>query len=100
MATDTKLEERVVTSLKPPKLWKVIFLNDDQTTMELVIVLLTSIFKHSIQEAKSITLEIHDTGSGVAGTYPYEIAEQKVIEATSIARQNGSPLKIHLEEAE
>lgn len=98
MTAATKVEEKVVVSLQPPKLWKVVFLNDDQTPMELVIELLTGIFKHSASTAKNITLEIHETGSGIAGVYPYEIAEQKGIEATGVARQNGSPLRIQVEE--
>ena len=98
MSTEAKIEEKVVVTLQPPKLWKVIFLNYDQTPMELVIELLTSIFKHSESSAKEITLEIHNTGSGVAGVYTFEIAEQRSIEATSVARGNGSPLRIQVEQ--
>jgi ATP-dependent Clp protease adaptor protein ClpS len=98
MTTEAKVEEQVVVSLQPPKLWKVVFVNDDQTPMELVIELLRVVFKHSETKAKEITLEIHNTGSGIAGVYPYEIAEQKGIEATAIARQNGSPLRIQVEQ--
>lgn len=98
MSTETSVEEKVIVSLQPPKLWKVVFLNDDQTPMELVIDLLTGIFKHNESKAKDITLEIHETGSAIAGIYPFEIAEQKGIEATSVARQQGSPLRITVEE--
>jgi ATP-dependent Clp protease adaptor protein ClpS len=98
MTTDIKIDEKIVVSLQPPKLWKVIFLNDDQTPMELVIELLTVIFKHNEARAKEITLEIHNTGSGVAGIYTYEIAEQRGIEATNLARANGSPLRIQVEQ--
>lgn len=98
MTTEAKIEEKVVVSLQPPKLWKVVFLNDDQTPMELVIELLTSIFKHTESKAKEITLEIHETGSGIAGVYPFEIAEQRGVEATTIARANGSPLRIQVEQ--
>jgi ATP-dependent Clp protease adaptor protein ClpS len=98
MSTDTSVEEKVVVSLQPPKLWKVIFLNDDQTPMELVIDLLTGIFKHNESKAKDITLEIHESGSAVAGVYAFEIAEQKGIEATGVARQHGSPLRITVEQ--
>jgi ATP-dependent Clp protease adaptor protein ClpS len=79
-------------------MWKVIFLNDDQTPMELVIELLTGVFKHTETRAKEITLEIHNSGSAVAGVYTFEIAEQRGIEATNIARANGSPLRIQVEE--
>lgn len=94
MSTETTVEEKVVVALQPPGLWKVVFLNDDQTPMELVIDLLTGIFKHNESKAKDITLEIHEQGSGVAGIYPFEIAEQKGMEATGIARQNGAPLRV------
>lgn len=98
MSTETNVEEKVVVALQPPKLWKVVFLNDDSTPMELVIDLLTGIFKHNESKAKDITLEIHETGSGIAGIYPFEIAEQKGMEATGIARQHGAPLRITVEQ--
>ena len=98
MSTDIQTKSIVETKLQPPKLWKVVFLNDDQTPMELVIDILMKIFKHSEQSAKEITLDIHNSGSGIAGVYKFEIAEIKTIEATNIARSVGSPLKIHVEE--
>jgi ATP-dependent Clp protease adaptor protein ClpS len=98
MTTDVKIEEKIVVALQPPKMWKVVFLNDDQTPMELVIELLTQVFKHDENRAREITLEIHETGSGIAGVYTFEIAEQRGIEATNIARANGSPLRIQVEE--
>jgi ATP-dependent Clp protease adaptor protein ClpS len=98
MTTDVKIEEKIVVALQPPKMWKVVFLNDDQTPIELVIELLTQVFKHDESRAREITLEIHETGSGIAGVYTFEIAEQRGIEATNIARANGSPLRIQVEE--
>lgn len=97
MSTETKIEEGTITSVKLPSLWKVIFHNDDATPMEFVIELLKIIFKHSEEQAKNITLEVHNTGSAVAGVYSHEIAEQKGIEATNIARHNGHPLIITIE---
>lgn len=96
--TDTLKQEKVTVSLQPPKLWKVVFLNDDKTPMDLVILLLTSIFKHNDDRAREITMEVHNTGSGIAGVYTFEIAEQLGLEATKIARANGSPLKIQVEQ--
>lgn len=98
MSTDIQNKERVVVTLQPPKLWKVIFLNDDKTPMDLVIELLTKIFKHDESRAVEITMEIHNTGSGVAGVYTHEIAEQRVIQATNLARLNGAPLRIQAEQ--
>ena len=98
MSTDIKTEERVSVSLKPPGLWKVIFINDDHTPMEFVIELLTSVFKHNEASAKESTLEVHNSGSAVAGIDVHEIAEQKGIESTQLARTNGFPLQVNLEE--
>jgi ATP-dependent Clp protease adaptor protein ClpS len=98
MSTEIEVKEKTTVQLEPPCMWKVVFLNDDKTPMELVIELLTGIFKHTESKAKEITLEIHETGSAIVGIYPYEIAEQKGIEATTVARQNNSPLRITVEQ--
>jgi len=100
MSTEIKTEEKTVVRIQPPKMWKVLFMNDDQTPMEFVIELLMKIFGHSENSAKEVTLEIHNTGSGVAGVYNYEIAEQRALEATKISRMNGHPLKIQIESEE
>jgi ATP-dependent Clp protease adaptor protein ClpS len=97
MSTDLKIDEKITVSLQPPKLWKVVLLNDDKTPMEFVIEVLTGIFKHAQDRAKDITLEIHNTGSAVAGIYTHEIAEQKGIDSTQAARQNGFPLVVTIE---
>jgi ATP-dependent Clp protease adaptor protein ClpS len=95
---DVKLDEKIKQTLEEPKRWKVIFLNDDATPMEFVIGVLTEVFKHSQETAKQITLEIHNEGSGIAGVYTYEIAEVKSVETTALARSNGFPLQIKMEE--
>jgi ATP-dependent Clp protease adaptor protein ClpS len=97
MSTDVKIDEKITVSLQPPRLWKVVFLNDDKTPMEFVIEVLTAIFKHSSDSAKDITMEIHNTGSAVVGVYTHEIAEQKGIDVTQTARQNGFPLQVTIE---
>jgi ATP-dependent Clp protease adaptor protein ClpS len=97
-STDIQLDEKIKVTVSEPKLWKVILLNDDSTPMEFVISLLMSIFKHSTESSKEIMLQVHETGSGVAGIYSFEIAEAKAVEATSQARGEGHPLQIKLEE--
>jgi len=96
-AVDTEVKNKTIVEISPPSKWKVIFLNDDQTPMEFVMQLLTSIFKHNNESAREVTLEIHNTGSGIAGIYSYEIAEQRGIEATQVSRSNGYPLRVHVE---
>lgn len=98
MTTEAKIEEKIKVSLQPPKMWKVVFLNDDHTPMEFVMELLTTIFKHSEHDAKDLTMEIHNTGSAVVGIYTHEIAEQRGIESTQLARSNGFPLQVTIEQ--
>lgn len=97
MATDVQIDEKIIVDLQPPKLWKVVFLNDDKTPMEFVIDVLTKIFKHTETQAKELTLEIHNTGSAVVGIYSHEVAEQKGIDTTLAAKQNGFPLQVTIE---
>jgi ATP-dependent Clp protease adaptor protein ClpS len=96
--TDIQLDEKIKVTISEPKRWKVILLNDDSTPMEFVIGVLTEIFKHTQDTAREIMLDVHETGSGVAGVYSFEIAEAKAVEATNLARTNGHPLQIKLEE--
>ena len=96
--TDIQLDEKVKVTITEPKRWKVIFLNDQATPMDFVVGLLVEIFHHTEATAREIMLAVHDTGSGIAGVYSFEIAEAKAVEATTLARANGFPLQIKLEE--
>jgi len=98
MSTDIQIEEKIKITVSEPKRWKVIVLNDDSTPMEFVTSILIDIFKHTADTARDIMLQIHETGSGIAGIYSFEIAEVKAVEATNISRANGFPLQIKLEE--
>jgi ATP-dependent Clp protease adaptor protein ClpS len=96
--TKFKDEVEVDVDLLNPGRYKVILQNDDHTPMDFVIALLMHVFKHTDERAREITLQVHNEGAGVAGIYPYEIAEQKGMESTMLARQNGWPLAIRVEE--
>jgi len=97
MTTDVDIDEKIKLDIKEPSKYKVVLLNDEQTPMEWVIEILTTIFKHSETTAKELTLTIHNEGSGVAGMYTYEIAEQKAIETTNASRDRGFPLQIRVD---
>ena len=97
-AVDVKLDEKIKVKITEPKKYKVILLNDDKTPIDFVIELLMSIFKHTAESAKGITLSVHKEGSGVAGIYNFEIAEQKGVEATTASRTAGFPLQIKVEQ--
>lgn len=96
--TEVQIDEKIKQKIQEPKRWKVVVLNDDTTPMDFVVGILTEIFKHTQETAKDITLEIHNNGSGIAGIYSFEIAEAKAVEATQLARSNGFPLQIKMEE--
>lgn len=98
MTTEVQIDEKIKQKLQEPKRWKVVLLNDDTTPMEFVVSTLTEIFKHTQETAKAVTLEIHNSGSGIAGIYSFEIAEVKAVEATQLARSSGFPLQIKMEE--
>jgi ATP-dependent Clp protease adaptor protein ClpS len=93
----TVIKTKVDTELKEPPMFKVIYLNDNQTTMEFVIETLIEFFNYSTQTALQITEDIHSAGSAVVAVLPYEVAEQKGIEVTVHARTNNYPLQIKLE---
>ena len=96
--TDIQIDEKIKVKVSEPKRWKVIFLNDDQTPMDFVVSLLTEIFKHTEASARDLTVTVHETGAAIVGIYSFEIAEAKAVEATQLARTNGFPLQIKLEE--
>ncbi|MBD3797578.1 MAG: ATP-dependent Clp protease adaptor ClpS [Campylobacterales bacterium] len=98
MATDTKHEVSTDLKLKYPKKYKVYLLNDDYTTMEFVIDILMSIFHKTYDQAQDIMLEVHKKERGLCGVYTYEIAETKVMQVITKAKDNGFPLKATMEE--
>jgi|SRR6186713_3342259 len=92
--TDTVKKEKKT----PP--YRVLLMNDDYTPMEFVVEVLMDIFAKAEAEAVHIMLKVHVEGSGLAGVYPFEIAETKVEEVHARARAEGHPLKATLEEGE
>lgn len=94
---DVQIDEKIKDLIKEPNRYNVIFLNDNSTPMEWVVDLLIRIFKHTQSSAENLTMEIHTNGSAVVGTYSYEIAEQKTIEATQASREHGFSLQIKME---
>ena len=78
--------------LDEPRLFEVILLNDDYTTMEFVIDVLMRFFRKNYTEAENIMWQVHEKGSGVCGIYPYEIAESKVNQVIEHARSHNFPL--------
>jgi len=85
--------------LKKPQLYKVILLNDDYTPMDFVVDVLERFFSKDRESATRIMLEVHTSGKGVCGLYTHEIAETKVSQVNSYARENEHPLLCTFEQA-
>ena len=94
---DTAVKIQVNTDIKEPPLYRVVYLNDNQTSMEFVIESLIEYFEYTAQTAVQITEEVHNAGAATVAVLPYEIAEQKGIEVTLSARSQSYPLQIKLE---
>ena len=82
---------------KEPELYKVFLINDDYSTMEFVIHVLEEVFQKSPAEAYRIMMHVHTQGQGLAGVYPWEVAETKVETVKSMAKDNGFPLRAVIE---
>jgi len=98
--TDIVIDEKIKKEIKEPPYYNVIMFNDDATPMEWVISVLEELFKHSRSDSEALTMKIHNEGSAVVGTYKYEIAEHKAIEAVNASRNHGFPLQCKVEAAE
>jgi len=92
--TITENEEETI---EPPN-YNVLLHNDDYTTKAFVVDVLMAVFNKSMEGATHLMWLVHKNGIGVCGTYPLEVAETKITQVTNIARENGYPLKLTLEE--
>jgi ATP-dependent Clp protease adaptor protein ClpS len=95
---DLVVEEALPRTKRPP-LYQVVLLNDDYTPMEFVVEILEHIFGMDRTAATRVMLEVHTRGKGVCGVYTFEIAETKVAQVTTYARQCQHPLLCTMEEA-
>ena len=97
--TDGAVKERTDIKKQDPTLYKVVLLNDDYTPMDFVVHVLESLFQKSPAEAFRIMMQVHVNGRGIAGVYPWEVAETKADKVASLANEAGHPLRATIEEA-
>jgi ATP-dependent Clp protease adaptor protein ClpS len=99
MGSKSEIKQKIKPniSFQEPPLFKIIYINDEVTSMEFVINSLVEYFNYNSDTAENITRNIHEQGSAVVAVLPYEIAEQKGIEVTLDARAQGYPLQIKVE---
>jgi len=93
----TGIVTRTRPKTKKPSLYKVLLLNDDYTPMEFVVYILERFFNKGTEEATQIMLHVHTRGVGICGVYTYEVAETKVTQVMSFARQHQHPLQCTME---
>ena len=94
---ESRTKTKTLEQFKEPPLFRVIYLNDNQTSVEFVVDSLIEYFDYTAEMAAEVTMHIHDAGSAVVAVLPFEIAEQKGIEVTLNARSLQYPLQIKLE---
>ena len=87
------------SKVKPPRLYKVLLLNDDYTTMDFVVEVLQTIFGMDFERANQVMLKVHQEGSAVCGIYPKDLAETKAAQVMALARQHEHPLQCITEES-
>ena len=97
-SSDVAVDEADPEVSEPPK-YVVLLLNDDYTTMEFVIEVLTRFFRKTNEEAMQIMLKVHTEGKGIAGIYSREIAETKALQVNEYAKSHRHPLKCTAEPA-
>lgn len=103
MSSKTQQQSETQTATRSgverPPLYRVLLHNDDYTPMDFVVAILRDVFHRDEAEAVRIMLHVHKRGSGIAGVYPYQVAETKLHKVHEAAKAAGHPLKCTLEEA-
>jgi len=97
--TGLDLLEKDEVKAKRPSMWNIVFYNDDYTSMEFVIFVLTRVFHRSTEDALALTFAVHTEGKGIAGSYTFEVAEQKQCEVLLMAKIEEHPLRVEVERA-
>jgi ATP-dependent Clp protease adaptor protein ClpS len=93
------LLEKDEVKTKRPSMWNIVLYNDDYTPMDFVEFVLKTVFHISTLDALALTLAVHTKGKGIAGTYTFEVAEEKQSEVLLMAKIEEHPLRVELERA-
>ena len=93
------LLEKNEVKAKRPNMWNIVFYNDDYTSIDFVEFVLKMVFHLPTLDALALTLVVHTKGKGIAGTYTFEVAEQKQCEVLLMAKIEEHPLRVEVEQA-
>jgi ATP-dependent Clp protease adaptor protein ClpS len=78
--------------VEPPRLYKVVLLNDDYTPRDFVVTVLKTVFRMSEAEAYSVMSTAHRRGACVVAVFTRDVAETKAEQGTDHGRRRGYPL--------
>ena len=93
------LLEKDEVKAKRPSMWNIVFYNDDYTSMDFVVYVLTRVFHRSTEDALALTFAVHTQGKAIAASYTFEVAEQKQCEVLLMAKIEEHPLRVEVEQA-
>jgi ATP-dependent Clp protease adaptor protein ClpS len=91
--TETRSEQRLET----PRMWRVLLHNDDYTTQDFVVWVLETVFQKQRAEAFAIMMNVHRSGTGLAGVYTHDVAETKLRRTKQLAEEHEFPLLVTME---
>lgn len=94
---DGAVLEAVKLTLKPPRRYQIVLLNDDYTPMDFVVEVLTRFFGMDEAKAVAVMMAVHTQGKGVCGVYSKEVAEMKVMQVNQYSRDHQHPLQCQME---
>lgn len=98
----TNVLEKKDTKTEKPRMWNIIYYNDNITPIDYVIQTLMDVFKKKYLEAMEITHTIHKSGNNgyVVATYPKGIAQTKVQEVQKMNYENRQELQVEAQPEE
>ena len=88
----TSTKNTVKIDIKMPRMYKVMMLNDDETTFDFVMFVLEEIFLKDEKEARLLTMLTHEKGSSIVGTYPHDVARSRIDTVEVLKKDVGFPL--------
>lgn len=81
-------------NVQKPKMWSVMFVNDDYTPMEFVVLMVVRHFNLDIDDATRFTLKVHQSGRASVGRFTRDVADTKSLKIVHDARKDGHPLVV------
>jgi ATP-dependent Clp protease adaptor protein ClpS len=99
LGNGTELLQKPEKKLQEPEDFRVILLNDHYTSMDFVVDVLILIFHKNEEDANRIMMDVHRKGRGIVGVYSWDIAQTKMDQVHTLARQHDFPLRCIIEKA-